>query len=593
MAVSVRMQRSPKGQTLKVLGRCLRYLGPYRLPAAASALATLCITAFSLAIPQLIRLAVDGGIGGRDPALLGRGVFSLLGLGLLKGVFSYLQGRWSETASQGVACDLRSAIHRKLTALSFSFHDRSETGEILSRAIQDVERIRFLTGRPLLRLLEGGVLLAGSAVLLVAMNPPLALMTLGFMPLIAYRGLVFGRRSKPLALALQKQLAALTTRVEQNLRGMRVVRAYAQEGSEIARFERENRRWLRLAERSARLNSVHLPLLNLIASLGVVSIVALGGAQVIQQRLSLGELVAFLTYLGQLFAPVRRLGAVIPSMAQASVAAARVLDILDSSSEVVEKPGALRPPAFQGRVRFESVSYAYFGRYRALRDVSFEVLQGQVVALLGPSGCGKTTLVHLIPRFYDVTGGRILIDGLDIRDLELAFLREHIGIVPQETTLFDATVRENIAFGRPGASSEKILAAARAAQAHEFIAALPRGYDTQVGERGVTLSGGQKQRLAMARALLKDPPLLILDDATSHVDADTEALIQQALDRLMEGRTCFVIAHRPSTVRRADKILVLERGALAACGSHQELLSSSGLYVEIYDRQLRLAEAMR
>jgi ATP-binding cassette subfamily B protein len=554
---------------------------------AGAYLALLVINTLALIIPQFIRWIVDRGIRDQDSRLLGWAVLALLGLTLVKGGLSFVQGRWTEIASQSVAYDLRNAIHQKLAALSFSYHDRTETGQLLSRAMQDVERIRFLTGRALLRIVEGASLLLGTAVALLWMNPRLAALALATTPLLTCRAVEFGRYYRPLSLAIQQQLAVLTTRLEQNLRGARVVKAFAQEEAEIVRFERENERNFDLAVQAARLQAVNLPLLDLVVNVSLVFIVWYGGQLVIRGELTLGELVAFSTYLGQLSRPVRRLGFIVSALAQASAAGERIFEILDAVSEVRDAPDAQALPPLRGHVRFEGVSFAYFGRHQVLHEVSFEVAPGQVVALLGATGSGKSTIVNLIPRFYDPTSGRVTLDGHDIRRATLDSLRDQIGIVLQETTLFAATIRENVAFGRPDATEEEFFAAVQAAQAFDFINAMPQGYDTPVGERGVTLSGGQKQRVAIARALLKDPRILILDDATSSVDTETEQLIQKALEELMRGRTSFVIAQRLSTVRMADLILVLEKGRIAAQGTHEELLRTCGLYAEIYHLQLR------
>jgi ATP-binding cassette subfamily B protein len=579
-----------ESNTGRLLLRCFSYLRPYWRLTAGVYLTLLAITGLTLTIPQFIRWIVDHGIRSNDTRLLGLALLTLLALTLFKGVLSFWQGRWAEIASQSVAYDLRNAIHRQLLGLSFSYHDRTETGQLLSRALQDVERIRFLTGRAFLRLVEGGILLLGTAVALVLMNPRLTVLALGTMPLLAYRALAFGRRYRPISQATQNQLAVLTTRLEQNLRGARVVKAFAQEDAEIARFERLNQQWFDLSAQSARLQAINLPLLDLIANIGTVFIIWYGGLLVIGGQLTVGELVAFSTYLAQLIQPVRRLGMILPAVAEAAAAGDRVFEILDAAPEVHDAPDAVPLPPVRGHVRFEHVSFAYFGRHQVLRDVSFEAQPGQIIALLGATGSGKSTIINLIPRFYDPTEGRITIDGYDIRRVTLSSLRDQISIVLQETTLFATTVRENIAFGCPDAPFEAIVAAARTAQAHEFIMELPNGYETLVGERGVTLSGGQKQRIAIARALLKDPRILILDDATASVDTRTEQQIQIALRQLMHGRTSFVIAQRLSTLRTADLILVLERGRIVAQGKHEELLRTSGLYAEIYQRQLRPQE---
>ncbi len=571
----------------RILWRCYRHLHPYWHRVTVAYTALLCINLLNVAVPQFIRHIVDRGIRDRDTRLLGWSVLSLVGLTLVKGGLSFVQNRLVEVSSQSVAYDLRNAIHQKLASLSFSYHDRTETGHLLSRAVQDVERIRFLTGRASMRLLEGTVLLLGTTVALVWMNANLALLVLIAMPLMVYRGFTFSARHRPLSSDIQQQLAVLTTRLEQNLRGARVVKAFAQEEAEIARFDRENAHWFDLSALAARLQAINAPLLTLIANAGLVFILWYGGSLVIRGQLTLGELVAFSTYLGQLAEPVRRMGRIIPILAMASASGERIFEILDARSDVEETPDAAPLPTVQGYVRFESVSFAYFGRHRVLEDVSFEALPGQIIALLGATGSGKSSIINLIPRFYDPTEGRITVDGRDIRGVTLNSLRDQIGIVLQETTLFASTVRENIAFGRPGASQADVVAAAQAAQAHDFVAHMPQGYDTHIGERGITLSGGQKQRVAIARALLKDPRILILDDATSSVDTETEQLIQKALERLMRGRTSFVIAQRLSTVRAADLILLLDRGRVAARGTHKELLRTSGLYTEIYHHQLQ------
>lgn len=571
----------------RVLARAVGYLRPYWRITLGAYVDLLLINALALVIPQFIRWIVDQGIGGHNATLVGLSVLGLLALTLVKSALAFVQGKWTETASQSVAYDLRSAIHRRLAGLSFSYHDRTETGQLLSRAVQDVERLRFVTGRAFLRLVDGVVLVLGTGVMLAWMNPQLALLALSTMPVLAWRAFELGRRLRPVSLAMQQQLAVVTTRLEQNLRGARVVKAFAQENAEIVRFDQENDRWFDLSARAARLQAFNTPLMDLIANLATVAIIWYGGLLVINRQLTLGELVAFSAYLGQLVQPVRRLGQIVPALAIAAAAGERVFEILDQQSEVHDAPDARPLPPVRGQVRFEQVSFAYFHRHRVLDAVTFSAEPGQIIALLGTTGSGKSTIINLIPRFYDPTGGRILIDGHDIRTVTLNSLRDQIGIVLQETTLFATTIRENINFGRPGATEAEIVAAAQAAQAAPFIDRMPQGYETLVGERGVTLSGGQKQRVAIARALLKDPRILILDDATSSVDTETEQLIQAALERLMQGRTSFVIAQRLSTLRKADLILVLEKGRIAARGTHAQLLRSSGLYTEIYNRQLK------
>ena len=569
-----------------VFWRCMGYLRQYWFGAVAAYLTIVAGAGLSLLVPQLIRRGVDEGISAGDSGVLLRVCLLLLGVVALRGLATYGQGYLSEANSQGVAYQLRNAIHRKLASLSFSYHDRAESGQLLARAISDVDRVRFLTGRAILRLVDASMLLIGTAIVLLRMNAPLALLSLGTAPLLAFQGWRYARVIRPLSTRVQDQLGRLTTRLEQSLRGARVVKAFAQEPAEWARFSRENDALLDLNVRSGAITAINVPLLDLIANIGTVFIIWYGGRLVMQGTLTLGELVAFSTYLAQLVLPVRRMGMLISVVANALASGERVFEILDARSEVEEAPGAYALPMVRGEVRFEGVSFAYFGRQKVLDRVSFVAQPGQVVALLGATGCGKSTIINLIPRFYDCIEGRITVDGHDIRDVTLASLRAQVGIVLQETTLFAASVRENIAFGVPGATLEAIEAAARAAAAHEFITQLPQGYDTWVGERGAALSGGQKQRLAIARAVLKDPRILILDEATSSVDVETELEIQAALERLMVGRTTFVIAQRVSTVRKANLILVLERGRVVAQGTHDELLARSGFYADIYYRQL-------
>jgi ATP-binding cassette subfamily B protein len=577
----------PQTGDWRILLRSFRYLKPYWRMTAGAYIAMIAINALTLAIPQFIRWIVDEGIEAENLRLLGWSVSGLLALTAFKGIFTYLQGRWSEVMSQGVAYDLRNALHAKLASLSFAYHDRTETGQLLSRAVQDVDRLRFLTGRAILRLVDSGVLLIGTAIVLVSMNPLLALLSLATMPFLIHRAYEFGRRNRPLSVAIQQQVGVLTTQVEQALRGARVVKAFAQEERVSELFDEQNNKWFDLSAAAARLRSVNTPLLDFIANLGMIAVVWYGGSLVINGQLTLGELVAFSTYLGQLVPPVRRIGMIIPAISMAVASGERIFDILDTPSEVQDAPDAIPLPPVQGHVIFDHVSFGYLRRHRVLNEVSFEAKPGEIVALLGATGSGKSSIINLIPRFYDPTEGAVRIDGYDLRKVQLQTLRDQIGIVLQETTLFAATIEENIAFGRPDASHEEVVEAAKAAQAHTFIMSMPKGYQTDVGERGVTLSGGQKQRVAIARALLKDPRILILDDATASVDTETERQIQAALARLMQGRTSFVIAQRLSTVRMANLILVLEKGRIAAQGNHQELLQRSELYAQIYERQFR------
>jgi ATP-binding cassette subfamily B protein len=397
----------------------------------------------------------------------------------------------------------------------------------------------------------------------------------------------FNATFRPLSLQIQQQLAVLTTVLQENLAGIRIVKAFAREPEQIDLFDRQNDTLFDLNLKAARVQRQAVPLMDFISNLTTVIVLWYGGSLVILHSLTLGELVAFNTYLALLVMPIRRMGFLVSMMSRAIASGDRIFEILDAKSEVEDAPDAIPLPPIAGRVAFEHVTFRYSGLETVLRGVSFEAEPGQMIALLGATGSGKSTIINLIPRFYDVTNGRITVDGYDIRKVKLESLRKQIGIVLQETVLFSGTVRENIAFGRPGADLETVVAAAKAARAHDFISAFPQGYDTVVGERGVTLSGGQKQRVAIARALLLDPRILILDDSTSSVDMETEHLIQQALEVLMKGRTTFVIAQRLSTIRKADLILVLDRGEIVARGKHEELLEESGIYAELYELQVK------
>ena len=585
--IAAKIPLSQQGAPSSSLLRSFSFLKKYRHIAAGVYVLALISNGLAVFIPQTIRWIVDAGIIQQNLDILGASLLGLLALTIAKCLVDFALGRGTEMASQGVAYDIRNAIYEKLSALSFSYHDRAQTGQLLARSISDVERIRFLTGRGILRLFQHSTLLLLTFVALLLMNAQLALLSMILMPLLLYVAYRFGRIYRPLSLDLQHQLAEMTSVLEQNLRGAKIVKAFAQEDAEIERFEEENAKWFQLAQAQVSASTKHIPLLDFIASLSTVVIIWLGGRLVIQGDLTLGELVAFTTYLGQLIAPVRRLGVIVPAVAMASAAGERIYSILDATSEVVDSPDARKLPPITGRVRFEDVSFSYFNQRVVLDKLNFQADAGEVVALLGATGSGKSTIINLMPRFYDVTSGRITVDGIDVRDVTLNSLRDQIGIVLQETVLFAASIRENIAFGLEDVDEKDVIEAAKAAQAHDFIMAMPAGYNTEVGERGVTLSGGQKQRIAIARALLKNPRILLLDDATSSVDTETERLIQIALERLMEGRTSFIIAQRLSTVRMADKVLVLQGGRVAAAGTHEELLQKSGLYAEIYYRNLR------
>jgi ATP-binding cassette subfamily B protein len=609
------------------MGRALGYLKPYWLLATGTFVSLILASLLNFAIPALTQQIIDNGIGRRSVSVIVWGSAAMIGVALLRALFSFLQGYWAAKASQNVAYDLRSALYEKIQLLSFGYHDRAQTGQLLTRATSDVDRVQMFVGRGFIMFVTAVVMIAGSLILLFSLDWQLALIMLVLMPVTILVFVVFATRARPLFMGVQQRLSHLNTVLQENLAGVRVVKAFAREPYEWQRFAAANLDLTNQSIAVGKLIAGAFPLIFVLANLGTLAVIWIGGLQTMAGRLTIGELVAFQSYLMMTMFPLFMLGMIVAMVSQAGVSAERVFEILDARSEVVEKPGADVLPAIEGRVAFEGVWFRYFGpketpeageagdgrsrRQRwaggdgrgmpgmgmamaaepqddwVLKDVSFVAEPGQTVALLGATGSGKSTIINLIPRFYDATRGRVSIDGVDVRDVTLDSLRSQIGIVLQETTLFTGTIRENIAYGRPEATMEEIVAAAQAAEAHDFIMEFADGYETHVGERGVTVSGGQKQRIAIARALLLDPRILILDDSTSSVDVETEYRIQRALDRLMAGRTSLVIAQRISTVRDADEILVLEGGRVAARGRHEALMADSPIYAEIYSSQLQ------
>jgi len=572
---------------MKSLFRMLRYLRRYWQTTLAAYVSLVLSSATMLVTPRLLQVLIDQGIATKDMPRVVKLAVAMVGLVLVGALFRFLQGYLSEKASQGVAYDLRNELFAQIQRLSFSYHDRAQTGQLMTRATNDVEMVRQFTGMGFLQLLNAIVMLVGSVGFLVSMNWRLSLIVLLIVPLALTVFGFFATRARPMFTVVQQKLSALNTVLQENLAGVRVVKAFAREAYETARFGDTNVELRDTNVRVGKMIAFVMPLILAIANLGTLAVVWLGGLQVIGGALTIGELVAFNAYLLMLMMPVGMLGMILAMISRAGASAERVWDILQAQIKVKDKPDATPLPSVQGEVAFGNVSFRYFGSgENVLSHVSFVARSGQTVALLGATGSGKSTVINLIPRFYDVTEGWVTVDGHDVRDVTLESLRSQIGIVLQETTLFSGTIRDNIAFGRPDAQMVEVVAAAKAAEAHDFITEFPDGYDTWVGERGVTLSGGQKQRVAIARALLTNPRILILDDSTSSVDLTTEGRIQAALEELMKGRTSFVIAQRISTVLNADQILVLERGRVVTQGTHEELMETSPIYADIYYSQL-------
>jgi ATP-binding cassette subfamily B protein len=589
---------------MRNLGRGLGYVGHYRGIAAVAVVALIVSIGAQLMVPQMVQNILDAVAYGMEvqstPAAGGPAqveiavyqalfwsAFLIVAFAVARGVFAFTQAFMAEKLSQSVAFDFRNELFAKIQRLSFSYHDRNRTGQLMVRATDDVEKLRIFLGQGLLIALQAVLLLTGALVMLLATNWRLTLVVLPILPIALALFMLFGRVAQPMFMQVQVRVSALNTLLQETLAGIRVVKAFAREAQQVERFRGAATAVMDEQIRVARVFSFLFPTIFLVASLGQVAVLYFGGRQIVFGTLTIGEWQKFSLYLLFVFFPIGQLGFIIGQMSQASASAERIFEILDASNDVVDKPGAEPLPPIRGEVAFEDVTFRYFSSSEpVLSGISFDVAPGQTVALLGATGSGKTSIINLIPRFYDVSGGRVLIDGHDVREVTLESLRRQIGIVLQETNLFTGTIRENIAFGRPDAADDEVVAAAQAAAAHEFIAGFPAGYDTPVGERGTTLSGGQKQRIAIARALLLDPRILILDDSTSSVDVATEVRIQQALDRLMRGRTSVVIAQRISTVLNADLILVLEKGQVVARGRHAELMETSPLYAEIYRSQL-------
>ena len=571
---------------MKTLLRVLPYFKPYAWLMAAGYVAVIGNAFFNLAVPRLIGVAVDDGVARQDASTLIVVSVLIVASSALRGLCAFGQNYLGESAAQGGSYQLRRALYAHIQQLSFSFHDQAQTGDLLTRSMSDVEQLKNFTGRGLLMIFNLVLLVVGVAVALLWMNWKLALLSLVILPLLYWRAASFSRAMRPMFRAVQDQVAVVATLVQDNAAGARVVKAFGQEQREIERFDAANEQLYQRYFESTRLQSFNTPLLNFIANGATVVMLWVGGVLVIGGQLTIGELVAFYAYLLQIVGPVRQGGFLMSMASRAAASAERVMEVLDTPIDVSSPPDAVELEQIRGEVELQDVSCEYHPGRAVLEHMSFQARPGQTIALVGATGSGKTTVANLIPRFYDVTSGRVLIDGHDVRDVDLGSLRRQIGIVMQETTLFSGTIRENIAFGKSDATDEDIEWAARSARADEFIARLPSGLDTRVGERGVSLSGGQKQRVAIARALLMDPRILILDEFTSAVDAATEGLIRAALVDLMRGRTTFVIAHRLSTVRAADVILVLQNGRLVDSGTHDELLESSEVYRQIHASQL-------
>ncbi|MBW4651451.1 MAG: ABC transporter ATP-binding protein/permease [Kaiparowitsia implicata GSE-PSE-MK54-09C] len=575
----------------RVLGRLMVY--PW-LSLGALGSALLLVAAYA-ATPQLFRWAIDQGIAENNLMVVLQSGAGLVAAALARGLFNFGQSFCAEAMSQSVVYDLRNRIFSKIQTLSFTYHDQAQTSQLLTRVTSDIEQIRTFLSTSLVQVISGVVTLVAIATILLIMNWRLALISLTVVPMAGWLMARFFTQNNRLFRQVQEQLSDLNGVLQENLLGVRVVKAFVREAVECDRYTQLNGELVAANMKTIRAIRNTFPYIFLVSNLVIVVVVGYGGAAVINDQFSVGELVAFNAYLLLILQPILLIGFAAPAIAQAASSAERVYEVLDAEVEIRDRPNAIPFTRCGGRITFEHVSFRYPGTtVPALCEISFETKPNELIAILGMTGSGKSTVTNLIPRFYDVTAGAVRIDGRDVRDFTLESLRSHISTVFQETTLFSGTIFSNITYAKAEATLDQVIEVAKAAQIHDFVESLPDGYDTLVGERGVGLSGGQKQRIAIARTLLTDYSILILDDSTSAVDAQTAAQIQAALDDLMRRRTCtvFVVAQRISTVRTADRILLMDKGRLLAQGTHEHLMSTSPLYGAILESQVGTAPAL-
>lgn len=567
--------------------RILKFIRPYLGRLIAAGFCTVMTAAANLYVPWIVRDVIDKVFQNKDSDLL-----NLISLGIVviffaRGIFYYGQSYLMNYVGESIVIDVRGIVYRKLMTLSTHFFDTNKLGTIMSYVTNDVAALQGAMVANSIEIITETSVLIGSVGAMVYLDWKLTLFTFCTFPVVLFFMDFFGKKIRKSGHRIQQATADITSILQETLAATRVVKSFVREPYEIARFDQQNKANFYANMKSAKLMGTLSPVIEFIAALGVTAIIWFGGRSVIGGDITAGSLVAFLVYAINISNPIKRIARVLGSIQKALAAAERVFYIMDLTDTIPQKPDAITLPSVEGNVEFRHVSFAYNKGETILHDVSFSAKPGQAIALVGPSGAGKSTVASLLPRFYDVTEGAIFVDGHDVRDVTLASLREQVGIVPQETNLFNDTVYNNILYGRLDATRDEVIAAAKAANADEFIQQLPKGYDTQLGDRGVNISGGQRQRISIARAILKNPRILILDEATSALDTESERIVQEALDRLMVGRTSFVIAHRLSTIQNAAKIIVLDKGSVVEEGTHQQLMAKHGLYAHLHDIQFK------
>ncbi|MPL68928.1 putative multidrug export ATP-binding/permease protein [bioreactor metagenome] len=575
---------------MKIYLRLLQYIKPYMPRLVLAVICIIFASASTLYVPWILKDVIDEVLTQKDMVKLNTIAAGIIAIYFLRGIFFYGQTYLMSFIGQRVVIDIREGIYRHMQRLELAYYEKRKTGTLMSYITNDVAALQGALIDSLIEMVTEGMILIGSVAAMFYLDWKLSLLTFITMPLIAHTMKIFGRKMRSASATLQERTADITSVLQESISAVRVIKSFVREDFEIKRFNRENISNFRAQMRTAQLTATLTPMIEFLAAIGVTVIIWLGGREVIEGQLTAGALIAFLIYAVNISNPVKRLSRVYSNIQKALAAADRIFAVLDTEPEIQDAPDAVALPPIKGHVTFDKVGFAYKEGEPVLKNVDIDAAPGQMVAIVGPSGAGKTTIANLIPRFYDVTEGCITIDDFDIRTVTVASLREQIGIVPQETVLFNGTVYDNILYGDLNASEEQVIAASKAGNAHKFITDMPEGYQTQIGERGSKLSGGQRQRIAIARAILKNPQVLILDEATSALDTESEQLVQEALDKLMIGRTSFVIAHRLSTVQRADMILVMEKGQIVERGTHEALLEQGGLYSKLHQVQFKTNE---